>query len=130
LPLTKNGVFAQGLSASRTAALELHRRLANDPRFVTAFPPELDIVLWIPRASRLSESCRQARVVFEGAARRHLHLALATVPARFFKPGPGVERDTEMVTCLRSVLMKPDHLAWLDRIWEIIQEVQGVSPHY
>jgi len=125
LPLTKNGAFAQGLSASRTAAVELHRRLTNDPRFVTAFPPELDIVLWIPRASRLSESSRQARVIFEGAARKHLHLALATVPARFFKPGSGVERDTETVTCLRSVLMKPDHLAWLDRIWEIIQ---GVSP--
>lgn len=123
LPLTKNGAFAQGLSASRTAALELHRRLASDPRFVTAFPPELDIVLWIPRASRLSESSRQSRLVFEAAARRHLHLALATVPARFFTPGPGVERDTETVTCLRSVLMKPDHLAWLDRIWEIIQEV-------
>ena len=46
LPLTKNGAFAQGLSASRTAAIELHRRL-NDSRFVTAFPPELDIVLWI-----------------------------------------------------------------------------------
>jgi len=127
LPLTKNGAFAQGLSASRTAAIELHRRLENDPRFVTAFPPELDIVLWIPRASRLSESSRQARVIFEEAARRHLHLALATVPPRFFKLGPGVERDTETVTCLRSVLMKPDHLAWLDRIWEIIQ---GVSPHY
>jgi glutamate/tyrosine decarboxylase-like PLP-dependent enzyme len=127
LPLTKNGAFAQGLSASRTAAVELHRRLANDPRFVTAFPPELDIVLWIPRASRLSEASRQARVIFEEAARRHLHLALATVPPRFFKLGPGVERDTETVTCLRSVLMKPDHLAWLDRIWEIIQ---GVSPHY
>jgi hypothetical protein len=22
------------------------------------------------------------------------------------------------VTCLRSVLMKPEHEAWLDRIWE------------
>jgi len=25
---------------------------------------------------------------------------------------------SEMVTCLRSVLMKPEHEAWLDRIWE------------
>jgi hypothetical protein len=23
-----------------------------------------------------------------------------------------------VVTCLRSVLMKPEHEAWMDRIWE------------
>jgi hypothetical protein len=28
------------------------------------------------------------------------------------------EVETGLVTCLRSVLMKPEHEAWLDRIWE------------
>ena len=33
-----------------------------------------------------------------------------------------MERDTEMIPCLRSVLMKPEHLAWADRIWEILDQ--------
>ena len=27
------------------------------------------------------------------------------------------------VTCLRSCLMKPEHLDWLDRIWQILAEI-------
>jgi hypothetical protein len=34
-----------------------------------------------------------------------------------------------MVTCLRSVLMKPEHETWLDRIWDRLtasgEEVMG-----
>jgi tyrosine decarboxylase / aspartate 1-decarboxylase len=37
--------------------------------------------------------------------------------------GPASSRE-ELVTCLRSVLMKPEHEAWLDRIWE---ELCGAS---
>jgi len=33
-------------------------------------------------------------------------------------PGGGASNNAEMVTCLRSVLMKPEHEAWLGRIWE------------
>src|SRR6266567_4134810 len=51
LPLEKGGEFAAGLESSRRAALEMARRLAADPRFVVPFPPELDIVVWAPRAS-------------------------------------------------------------------------------
>jgi hypothetical protein len=27
-------------------------------------------------------------------------------------------RDRETITCLRSVLMKPEHLEWIPRIWD------------
>src|SRR5262249_53875143 len=50
LPLERGGAFAGGLSDGRAAALDLHARLAADPRFLPAFAPELDIVIWIPRA--------------------------------------------------------------------------------
>jgi hypothetical protein len=30
-----------------------------------------------------------------------------------------------MVTCLRSVLMKPEHFEWLDRIWQAFQQACG-----
>jgi tyrosine decarboxylase / aspartate 1-decarboxylase len=51
-----------------------------------------------------------------------LHLALAELPVSFF-PGSAwsVGKDCQTVTALRSVLMKPEHLDWIDRIWEIVQ---------
>jgi tyrosine decarboxylase/aspartate 1-decarboxylase len=121
LPLTPGGAFAGGLADSRAAALELSARLAADRRFVTAFAPELDIVIWIPRASSASAASEKARRIFEEAARRDLHLAVAELPAEFFDlEGAGVVRDRERLTCLRSVLMKPEHRDWLDRIWQIL----------
>jgi glutamate/tyrosine decarboxylase-like PLP-dependent enzyme len=127
LPLSREGVFAQGLTASRAAAVKFHHRLRNDPRVAVAFPPELDIVIWIPRAARLSQSSRLARRVFEEAARGQLYLALATLPAGFFELDSKIERDAETVTCLRSVLMKPEHLPWLDRIWEILERATDAA---
>jgi glutamate/tyrosine decarboxylase-like PLP-dependent enzyme len=118
-PLMKGGEFAQRLARSRAAALVLHRGLASDARYVTAFAPELDIVVWAMRAPRVSESSQLARAVFEEAARHDLHLAVAELPVAFFDlASAGVERDRETITCLRSVLMKPEHEAWVERIRE------------
>jgi glutamate/tyrosine decarboxylase-like PLP-dependent enzyme len=123
LPLVRNGGFASRLSDSRAAALDLYQKLANDQRFLPAFPPELDIVIWIPRAARLTQASELARRIFEEAARRQLHLALAHLPAHFFDLGPArIQRDSETVTCLRSVLMKPEHRQWLSRIWELLDQ--------
>src|ERR1044071_5068826 len=41
LPLPPDGEFAHGMSRGRDAAVELHRRIGADRRFLTAFPPEL-----------------------------------------------------------------------------------------
>jgi hypothetical protein len=121
LPPVRGGVFARGLAASREAALDLHGRLKADRRFLTAFPPELDIVIWIVRAQSVGEASELARRVFDEAARNGLHLALAELPSRFFAlEAAGMEPDRETVTCLRSVLMKPEHHAWLPRIWELL----------
>jgi tyrosine decarboxylase/aspartate 1-decarboxylase len=121
LPLKKDGEFANGLTRCREAALELHRRLAADSRFVAAFPPELDIVVFAPRAAKASESSDLSRKIFDAAARRNLHLAVAELPVSFFAANfDGMETDRETLTCLRSVLMKPEHLEWVDRIWELL----------
>src|SRR2546422_8454413 len=52
LPLVKGGEFGAMLTASRAAALDLCQRLRKDQRFLIAFEPELDIVVWAPRARR------------------------------------------------------------------------------
>jgi len=118
-PLEEGGDFARRLARSRAAALALLRGLASDARYVTAFPPELDIVVWAMQAPRVSEASQLARAVFEEAARRDLHLALAELPVAFFDlERAGMERDRDTITCLRSVLMKPEHEAWVERIRE------------
>jgi tyrosine decarboxylase/aspartate 1-decarboxylase len=121
LPLVPEGEFAQMLSQTRTAALSLFEKLRRDPRFIVPFAPELDIVVWTVRAPRTSEASALAREIFSEAARNQLHLALANLPAHLFDfAAEGMKCDGENVTCLRSVLMKPEHSDWVDRIWELL----------
>ena len=121
LPLVRGGEFARGLETGRAAALAFYERLANDKRFVTAFAPELDIVIFAPRANSVSEASALSRRIFEAAAKRNLHLAVAELPTKFWDANLGaMQRDGETLTCLRSVLMKPEHLEWLPQIWEAL----------
>jgi len=128
LPLIKHGEFAQRLQRSRSAALALYEKAKADDRFLTAFAPELDIVVFAPIAASLSEISARSRVIFSAAAERGLHLALADLPVGFFSSlQPSVQRDRETITCLRSVLMKPEHLEWIDRIWQILATATDAS---
>jgi len=141
LPLVQHGEFAKGLAKGRRAALELGRRTRADERFVTlgaSLPgspeargpghppslPELDIVVWALRAATFEEASERAQRVFDSCALRGLHLALVQLPRSCFGHGfgfearGGVENEMGTVTCLRSVLMKPEHEAWMGEIWD------------
>ena len=123
LPLKKGGEFARGLERGRKTALALFEKLKKDSRFVTAFTPELDILVFAPRANSTSASSALSRKIFEVAAKRDLHLAVAELPIHFWEKSlDGMKRDRETLTCLRSVLMKPEQLQWADRIWELLSE--------
>ena len=125
LPLKPGGEFARGLEQGRAAAMELDRRLREDAgrRFTpfAAGPPELDIVVWRIRASNANEASTLAQHVFEACAVKSLHLALVQLPRHWFGPLGNAEEEIggQLVTCLRSVLMKPEHKAWLERIWQV-----------
>jgi glutamate/tyrosine decarboxylase-like PLP-dependent enzyme len=124
LPLVPGGEFAYGLAMGRAAALELDRRLRDDGgiRFLplAAGRPELDIVVWGFKADSAERASEIAQEIFAACATRNLHLALVQLPQRWFQREhePAQLPGTERVTCLRSVLMKPEHEAWLDRIWK------------
>ena len=132
LPMTPGGEFAGMLEQGRRAALELHSLLQRDSRFITAFRPELDIVIWTPKAKSVSEISTLSRKLFDETRSRNLHLAIAELPCRFFDfAGAGVTVDRETVTAMRSVLMKPEHEAWLSRIWEILgQSADAIGLKY
>jgi glutamate/tyrosine decarboxylase-like PLP-dependent enzyme len=121
LPLKKGGEFARGLERGRKAAMTLFEKLRADARFVTAFAPELDIVVFAPKAASAGEASVLSRKLFEAAAKRDLHLAVAELPMPLWAENVGaMKRDRETLTCLRSVLMKPEHLDWMDRIWDLL----------
>jgi tyrosine decarboxylase/aspartate 1-decarboxylase len=139
LPLTPGGAFARGLARGRAAALELDRRLRGDARFqpLAAGAPELDIVVWKLHAETPERASQLAHELFAACAARDLHLALVELPLTWFQPLAGLQAAGSdpgraaagTVTCMRSVLMKPEHEEWLDRIWErltaAVAEVRG-----
>ena len=128
LPNIPGGEFALGLARGRAAATELDRRLRDDARFeaLAAGPPELDIVVWKVSADTPGRASERAQQIFDECAARNLHLALVQLPQRWFGPETVRVPGAEKVTCLRSVLMKPEHEAWLDRIWSIFSSACNV----
>jgi tyrosine decarboxylase/aspartate 1-decarboxylase len=118
LPLETGGEFAKMLESCRQAAVAFANQISGDGRWVLPFAPELDIVVWAPRAESVGAASQLSQKIFDEGARRNLHLALIRLPARFFAATWPDEEAS--VLCLRSVLMKPEHRDWLPRIWEIL----------
>lgn len=128
LPLTVDGEFAANLSGSRRAALKLYEKIAADRRFRTLFPPELDILVWAPAGDSASQISQRSEEFFRATQKQNLHLATFKYPAALLRQRwAEVDFDQEMVTCLRSCLLKAEHEAWVDRIWEIMQAVAPVE---
>ncbi len=118
LPMQRGGEFATGLDHSLLAARELWRRVQTNTRFKALMQPQLDIVVFGIRSGDARTASTLARNLFEETAKRELHLALIELPAellRHYWPELIMNRDT--LTCIRSCLMKPEHLDWIDDIW-------------
>lgn len=123
LPPIKEGEFARGLDNCLLAARKFHKRLSTGTSFVPLMPPELDIVVYTVRAPDTATATKRARSVFSLAAENDLHLALIELPAVLVgKYAQDMELNSETVTCLRSVFMKPEHLEWLDPIVNILED--------
>jgi len=124
LPLVENGEFAQGLSRSRAAALDLFQRIQADTRFRTILRPELDIVVWTPAGETAGEISERSASLFRAAAAADLHLATLRYPSYLLREAwEDVDFDQDSVLCLRSCLMKPEHREWVDRIWSVLDKV-------
>jgi tyrosine decarboxylase/aspartate 1-decarboxylase len=122
LPLEKGGEFARNLAKGREAALELSKRLRADEQFIVPFVPELDVLIFALKAENVSTASALSRQVFDAAGKRDLHLALLELPVSLWpQVGKTMQRDRDTIICLRSALMKPEHLEWVDQIWERLQ---------
>ena len=122
LPLVPGGEFAAMLDDCLIAAGQFWSRLQDSTNFVPLMAPELDIVVYAVKAPDSSKASDRARRVFAAAAERDLHLALIELPVKLVQEyAPGIRANSETMTCLRSVLMKPEHLSWLERIVDILE---------
>jgi tyrosine decarboxylase/aspartate 1-decarboxylase len=121
-PLKKGGQLARWLDQGLDAAQEFWQRLIESPAYQPLMRPELDIVVYAVTAESATAASQAARDIFALAADQELHLAMMEVPVELVSScTPGMDIDAESVTCLRSVLMKPEHQDWLDRIMRILE---------
>jgi len=122
LPPVPGGEFAAGLDRCLDAARRFWQRLAKSAQFQPLMQPELDIVVYAVRGETASEASRRAREVFARAAKLDLHLAMTKLPSTLVAANvDNLDPDTDTTTCLRSVLMKPEHADWIDRIVTILE---------
>ena len=129
-PLDPQGEFAKGLERCHLAAMSLYSKLEGDERFRTIMAPELDIMVWAPRAMSITETSILSDRLFETAERNGLFLAKFRMPSlRFRHLWPDVLIDDDHVTLLRSCLMKPEHLLWMDDIWDRLSHSMDDARH-
>ena len=122
-PLEKGGQLGQWLDSGLLAARALWQRLTDSEYYRPLMLPELDIVVYAVNATDALETSSRARRVFELAAKRDLHLAMIELPVGLVRKYlPELEASSDTVTCLRSVLMKPEHIEWLEQIGEILDD--------
>ncbi|MGM3307002.1 hypothetical protein ACSQ6I_13700 [Anabaena sp. WFMT] len=68
------------------------------------------------------------KLLFEALEELELgcQVAIAHLPIKFFIDAhPEIEPDQDYLTCLRSCLIKPEHLDWVEDIWQILQQVNN-----
>ncbi len=123
-PLEKGKAFGQSLDKCHKAAFKLYEKINQDDGFIILLEPEIDIVVWGVYASSLSEMSKKAQIIFEDTARKNLHLALIKYPAKLLPDHwKHIQFDQEYVTCLRSCLMKAEHLDYVDKLWDQIRNL-------
>jgi len=90
--------------------------------FFALMKPELDIVVYAMDAPDTVTASQRARDLFDRAADKDLHLALIELPTNMLEDAaPGIKVNSDTVTCLRSVFMKPEHRGWLEQIVSILE---------
>ena len=127
LPNVTGGAFAKDLQRSRDAALRFYAWLESSEHFLGLLEPDLDLVVWLPKAGLVSEASARSQRLFDALAQQDIHVAQVKVPADFASQRlPNLIADADMLVCLRSTFIKPEHLEWLDDFIPQLEEL-GVT---
>ncbi|MFM5905411.1 MAG: pyridoxal phosphate-dependent decarboxylase family protein [Micrococcales bacterium] len=113
LPLSRSGL-GEVLAAQRRATMHWFKLLSDSQYLVPYQAPELDILAYFPKVSKMSEIDQISEQVFREAFNApradQLHLAEYKVSAEaLLARGHSIEADIPVARILRSVVMKPEH---------------------
>lgn len=131
-PLERDRGLGPILAACRRAAVALADRLRASEALQLHLDPALDIVTYWPRRARMSEiDAASAAMLHAGMADAVDPVFLSTLRVdadAFAALHPGIERDAESVRILRSVLMKPEHEAWVEALHARLEALAEAVP--
>jgi glutamate/tyrosine decarboxylase-like PLP-dependent enzyme len=117
LPPTAGGL-GQVLAAGRRAAIAWADRLRTSAVLDLYQPPELDIVCYFPAERAMSAiDAASTRLLSDGMASGAAYLSTLRVSAgALLRRHPGIDADRDSARILRSVLMKPEHEAFVPEL--------------
>jgi glutamate/tyrosine decarboxylase-like PLP-dependent enzyme len=128
LPLDAHAGLGTVLRRCRQAALDWAELLRTSSRLSLLLEPELDIVVFFAETAERTASAisRRSDALFERAMTdkenpvylSKLRVKTSMLRARY----PDVRDDAEWTTVLRSVLMKPEHADWVERIHATVEQ--------
>ena len=130
IPLKPDTGLGAILTKTRRAALSFSEVIGSSKAFVEFVKPDLDIVTYFPKAEPPAASLisRYSEKIFSDAMHHPTHplyLALLHVDSQQLnRLHPRIETDRETTSILRSVLMKPEHLAFVP---EMVRELEKFS---
>jgi glutamate/tyrosine decarboxylase-like PLP-dependent enzyme len=124
LPPTLSGL-GQVLAAGRRAALDWADRLTSSASLALYQPPELDIVCYFPAERSMSAiDAASARMLSDGMSSGAAYLSTLRVSAdALTHRHPDIEADREDTRILRSVLMKPEHEAFVPELHDRVERL-------
>ncbi len=120
-PLKEHEGFGPILAKCRQAALNGYSLMENSSVLAPYKMPELDILTYFPQTKGIKTTAQissLSKQVFDaGMKNRSFYLSLYKVPSSSFAElHPGFEVDTETVTILRSVLMRPEQADFIEEL--------------
>jgi glutamate/tyrosine decarboxylase-like PLP-dependent enzyme len=127
LPLERDDGLGPILAAGRRAALDWAARLAASDALDLHLEPELDIVTYFPAAGSLSAVDAASAAVLEAGMSDPddpVFLSLLQVEqSALLARHPQLVPDAEGARILRSVLMKPEHELFVERLHARVEEL-------
>lgn len=123
-PLKETEGFGPILAKCRNAVLKMYELIRTSQKLEAYKKPELDILGYFPsEAKTTSEISAKSKKVFDtGMKDQTYYLSLYRVPAETFnRLHPEYEADTEDVTILRSVFMKPEQEEFVEELLKRIE---------
>ena len=123
------------LAQARAAAIRWARLIRDSEHLRLVVEPDLDIINFYPvpgsrtiRASEISALTDNVFRTLMDDPDDPIFLAKLIVKRDLLeRRDPSIEWDTPTMTVLRSVLMKPEHLAWVPRLHAAVEAVVASS---